>query len=335
MGAHIIHRGAREPFVYSARSPIESSTTPSRWSCLGFEVRSRLSFRLLREAEGRPLEVVDFDGAEPDVLGDPLMSWEARPGNPFARRIHRREGGGFAIWHDAMGWFLVDEERPSIAVPPSEEELRREERIWGLPAAVCIDAGDDLALHGATVDVDGSAVVFCAPGGHGKTTLAAAFLRAGHRVLADDMTCCRLDPEPSVLPGPAILRIRHDVYGRMELAGTEPVLRDDEKVHLMLTAAARGSGVPVPIRAIVFVRDPSLQAVEGRTAISAVAAADSLANLWSVSFTLPTAGRRQRTFEKAAALAGRVAMFEMYRPASFDDLSEAVELVASTCRRSG
>jgi hypothetical protein len=331
MGAHIINRGAREPFVYSARSPIGSSAPLSRWSCLGFEVRSRLSFRLLREAEGRPLEVVDFDGAEPDVLGDPLMSWEARPGNPFARRIYRREGGGFAIWHDAMGWFLVDEERPSIAVPPSEDELRREERIWGLPAAVCIDAGDDLALHGATVDVGGSAVVFCAPGGHGKTTLAAAFLRAGHRVLADDMSCCQLAPEPSVLPGPAILRIRNDVYSQLQLAGAEPVLRDDEKVHLMLTADARGSGVPVRLRAIVFVRDTSLRAIEGHPAISEVAAADSLANLWSVTFTLPTAQARQRTFEKVAALAGRAPIFEMYRPASYDDLSEAVDLVISTC----
>jgi hypothetical protein len=119
--------------------------------------------------------------------------------------------------------------------------------------------------------------------------LAAAFLRTGYRVLADDMSCCRLDPEPSVLPGPAILRIRHDVYSRLELTGTEPVLRDEDKSHPMQTAAARGSGEPVPIRAIVFVRDTSLQAVEGRPAISAVAAADSLANLWSVGFTLPTA----------------------------------------------
>jgi hypothetical protein len=298
-------------------------------------VRSKLPFRLLRPGEGRPLDVVDHDGSEPDVTGDPLMSWEARPGNPFARRIYARERGGFAIWHDAIGWFLVDPDRSSIAVPPADDELRREERIWGLPAALCIAEGEDLALHGAAVDIDGSAVVFCAPGGHGKTTLAAACLRAGYRVLADDMSCCRLDPEPSVLPGPAILRVRHDVYSRLELAGVEPVLRDEEKVHLALTAAARGSGVPVPIRAIVFVRDASLQAIEGRPAISAVAAADSLANLWSVSFTLPTAGRRQRTFEKTAALAGKVATFEMYRPASFGDLSDTVELVTSTCMRSG
>jgi hypothetical protein len=121
------------------------------------------------------------------------------------------------------------------------------------------------------------------------------------------------------------------VYSQLQLAGTEPVLRDDEKVHLMLTPTARGSGEPVPIRAIVFVRDTSLQAVEGRPAISAVAAADSLANLWTVSFTLPTAERRQRTFEKAAALAGRVRMWEMYRPSSFEGLPEAVDLVTSIC----
>ena len=89
--------------------------------------------------------------------------------------------------------------------------------------------------------------------------------------------------------------------------------------------------MPVPIRAIVFVRDAALRAVEDRPAISAVAAADSLANLWSVSFTLPTDEGRQRTFEKTAALASRVEMFEMYRPASFDDLSAAVDLVTTTC----
>jgi hypothetical protein len=66
-----------------------------------------------------------------------------------------------------------------------------------------------------------------------------------------------------------------------------------------------------------------------------VAAADSLANLWSVSFTLPTAEGRQRTFEKSAALAGRVSIFEMYRPATFDDLSQAVDLVTSTCVSGG
>jgi hypothetical protein len=87
----------------------------------------------------------------------------------------------------------------------------------------------------------------------------------------------------------------------------------------------------VPIRAIVFLRDTSLQVVEGRPAFSAVAVADSRASRWTVSFTLPTIEARQGTFEKATALAGRVPLWEMYRPAGFDDLPRAVDLVVSTC----
>jgi hypothetical protein len=303
-------------------------------ACLGFEVRSRLRFRLLRPAEGRPLEIVDHEGVEPDVGPEPLMWWNASATNPFARRIYTCDDG-YAVWHEAIGWFIVDPSRPSIAIPPTEDDLSREEQTWGLPAALCVAEGGGLALHAAAVDVGGSAILISAPGGHGKTTMAAAFLRAGHRVLADDMSSCRINPEPSVLPGPAIIRIRRDVYGRLELPETHLVAEDDQKFHLMLSASAAGSGDPVPVAAVVFLRDASLRAVEDRPRIQAVATERSLPNLWTVNFTLPTRSARQRAFQKTAAFAAHVPMWDMYRPAGFDDLSGAVDLVVRTCLRRG
>ncbi len=305
---------------------------PNGRACFGFEVRSDLPFRLLRRASGRSLHVVEHEGSEPDTYGNPLMSWEARPGNPFARRIYEH-GRGYAVWHEAIGWFLVDANEPAIAVPPSADELRREERTWGLPAALCVAQGDELALHASAVDVGGSAVLFCAPGHHGKTTLGAAFLGAGHRLLADDMSCCTLDLEPAVLPGPAVVRIRRDVYAELEFPGTECFSEDEDKVHLMLTTETRGSGAPVPIQAIVFLRAPDLQASEGRSHVYRVSTPEALPNLWTVSFTLPTGDARKATFLKAAALADRVPLWEMYRPSGFDDLPAAVDLIVSTCLR--
>jgi hypothetical protein len=302
----------------------------SGWGCLGFEVRSELPFRLLRPAEGRTIEIVEHDGSKPDVGAEPLMSWEARPGNPFARRIYELDGG-YAVWHDAVGWFLIDPDRPSISVPPSTDEFRREERMWGLPAALCVAHGEDLALHGSAVDIGGSAVLFCAPGHHGKTTLGAAFLQAGHRILADDLSGCRTDSEPTVLPGPAVVRVRRDAYASLDFPGTECITEDDDKVHLMLASTTRGPGTPVPIRAIVFLRSPSLRSSEGRQDIYRVSAEDALPNLWTVSFTLPTGDSRRRTFHKTASLADRVPMWEMYRPNTFDELPRAVDLIRSTC----
>ena len=45
--------------------------------------------------------------------------------------------------------------------------------------------------------------------------LAAGFLRTGHRVLSEDLVCCRSGAEPMVVPGPATIRIRPDVYERI------------------------------------------------------------------------------------------------------------------------
>jgi hypothetical protein len=302
----------------------------SGWACHGFEVRSELPFRLLRRGDGRLLEILEHDGWEPDSFGDPVMTWEARPGNPFARRIYEQDDG-YAVWHEAIGWFYVDPRQPRITVPPTADEFRREERTWGLPAALCISEGDDVALHASAVEVEGSALLFCAPGHHGKTTLGAAFIQAGYRLLADDLSCCGLGPEPIVRPGPAVIRIRRDVHASLRFPGTERIAEDDDKVHLMLAPDGRGSGAPVPIRGIVFVRSPWLKASEGRPAIYPISTQEALPNMWTVSFALPTADARGRMFPKITALAGGVSLWEMYRPQAFDDLPDAVELIRSTC----
>ena len=53
--------------------------------------------------------------------------------------------------------------------------------------------------------------------------MAAAFHRAGHRVLSEDTTCVRLGPEQAVVPGPAMLRVRHDVAAELELPSVRRV----------------------------------------------------------------------------------------------------------------
>ena len=97
----------------------------------------------------------------------------------------------------------------------------------------------------------------------------------------------------------------------------------------MLGSSARGSGSPIPIKAVVFLREASLQRLEGRSTIYRVPAPEALPNLWSVAFRLPKSA--EPTFQKVAALAGRVPVWEMYRPTSFDRLPDVVELVVSTC----
>ena len=57
-------------------------------------------------------------------------------------------------------------------------------------------------LHASTVAVEGRAVAFFGPSGRGKSTLTAAMTRAGHPLIADDMTVIDTGSEtPFVQPG--------------------------------------------------------------------------------------------------------------------------------------
>lgn len=220
----------------------------------------------------------------------------------------------------------MDPVGPAITVPRDADPIAREERLWGIPAALCFAQRGDVPIHAAAVDVGGRALLFAGPGRFGKTTLAAAFLRAGHRVLSEDVTCCRLDPGPAVLPGPAMLRIRRDVFERLDVPGTRPVAEDPERIHLAIEESTDRSGDPVPLAGVVFLRrgapDLTLIRVPGER---------WLPELWTVSFNLPTDEDRARNFRAIADLAAAVPLWLLDRPLEFANLERIVDHVASTC----
>jgi hypothetical protein len=290
--------------------------------CYGYEPRSELSFLYLRDGTGEPLAVTPDDARdEPDH--DPLVRWEP-PRHPLDARLYEQDGT-YRLWIDGGGWFGVDPARPAVQVPRHGDPVRREERLWGMPAALCFLRRGDLPMHAAAVDVGGAAVVFGGPSRFGKTTLAAAFLRAGFRVLAEDLTCCRVSPEPAIVPGPALLRVRRDIASRLEVPGVHAVGEDEERVHLALDGALRGDGAPVPLRAVVLLRPDSEFSLERAPA------AATLADLWALSMALPTDADRARCFGQLAALSSTVPLWNLRRPMELGDLDRLVGRLVETC----
>jgi hypothetical protein len=292
-----------------------------RRACFGFEVSSDQPLHYLRRGSGsRQLQLAWGRGEPPDVEGAPLLAWDA-PRFPFAARLHRL-GGRFHLWIDRSGWFTIDPERSWIGTPADAPALRTQERIWGIPAMLCLLHRGLLPLHAAAVEIDGRAVVFGAPGRHGKTTLAAACAVAGLRVLAEDLAVLDLNGTPSLLPGPAMLRLRHDVVAHLgRLPGT--VLgREDDRVHVALDDV--GTGAPVPISAVILLREgdtaPSLRSADQRLA---------LRDLWALSFNLPTAEDRSRCFSKLVDLLAVCPVLDLTRRRSYGELSATVSSLAA------
>lgn len=301
---------------------------PSQGTCYGFGVRSALPFVYLRG--GRSASTIDV--REKDVVYDfseeVLFERLPREDKPLHARIYA-DGDRFRLWIDREGWYEIDPAAGVVTVPPGIEPIRREERVWGFPAMLSFLARGDLPLHAAAVDVDGQALVFAAPGHAGKTTLATAFHIAGYRMLADDISCCRVHPGPAIVPGPAVLRVRRDSFQHLKIPRAKLTLDEPDRIHLALEDRGRGDTEPVPLRAVVFLRtDPTFRAER-------IDPQASLPDLWTLIFKLPTDASRAWVFEATATLASSVPVWNLHRPLEFDGLPRLVHRIIDTVLEGG
>jgi hypothetical protein len=299
---------------------------PALGCCFGFEIRSQLSFTLLRNGLGEPLSVTSAEHHWEDP-GEPLLEWLPRSDRPLHAKIFG-DGPRYRMWTDLEGWFTIDPEALHVTAPACQDAVRLEERILSFPLLLSFLHRGDLPLHAAAVEVDGSALLLAAPGHHGKTTLAAAFLGAGFRVLTEDIACCRVGEAPVLFPGPAMLRVRTPSYERLPFPDTRVMAREPGRVHLALEGTARGGGSPVPLRGVVFLRPG-----DGEGTIERVAPTSALPDVWALSLRLPSDTARARCFSTAAELVDRVPVWNLRRALRYDTLPALVDLIEWTCLR--
>lgn len=303
----------------------DGTTSSPLGSCFGFEIRSELPFALLRNGSGTPLSVIRA-GAPWEGSGEPVLEWLPKSDRPLHAKIFA-DGPSFRMWTDLEGWFTIDPSAPLVTVPRCDDAVRLEERILSYPLLLSFLARGELPLHAAAVEIGGVAVLLAAPGYHGKTTLAAAFLGAGFRVLTEDIACCRIDEQPTLLPGPAMLRVRTPTYERLAFPGTRIVAEEPGRIHLSLEGSARGDGDPVPLGGIVFLRVD-----EGDGTIERVSPADAMPDVWALSLKLPSDEARARCFSSTADLVDRVPVWNLRRALRYETLPALVDLIFETCR---
>lgn len=296
---------------------------PVDGSCYGFQPVSDLAFEYLRDGGGEPLAVDEHEAAE-EGNGVLVTEWTPIPGRRLWARLYA-DGPRYRLWVEGYGSFAVDPQAPRVALPTgAESAVRREERLWGIPAMLCFLARGDLPLHAAAVDVGGEALLLAAPGYFGKTTLAAGFDVAGYRVLSEDVSCLRFSSQACVVPGPAMLRVRQDVADRLVLPRARAVASSDNRVHFSLDPDRRGDSNPVPLRAVLLLRG-----ADDGIALERVPAGEALRDLWPLSFRLPTVDDRARCFDGIARLAGSVPLWNLLRPLRLDDLGRVVERIVA------
>jgi hypothetical protein len=291
-------------------------------SCSGYELQTDLPFRTLRGAgDGMRLRVAAAEGPEPE--GQLVGEWLPREGNPFHGRL-LRTGATYAFWASDAGWFGVDPGERSITLEGGTRPLTltREVRMFGVPASIIATAGGDISVHAAAVEIGGRAVLLAGPSRHGKTTLAAALGAAGHRVLCEDMSRCTDRGELLVYPGPAVMRLRADMSEALRPRTGAETVAEGERLFVMPEPARRGDGRPVPLAAVLVLREGS-----ERVALQPVPAVEAIRDLWALTFWLPTDASRASVFERVTDLVGRVPVLDLRRELSLGSLPHVVRAV--------
>ncbi len=113
-------------------------------------------------------------------------------------------------------------------------------------------------LHATSVVIDGGAIAFLGSSGFGKSSLAAAFVAAGHRLLTDDLLLLRRTAAGfEAQPGPPRLKLFPRIAHRIlsTTAGAVPMNAMSRKLVLPLDAS-RYNSRPAPLRAIYVLTAP-------------------------------------------------------------------------------
>ena len=237
------------------------------------------------------------------------------------RAVYYREpAGDYLLRFPDLADYRISSDLDLVTCVPapgaSDEACRNTFANQVLPAIM--DKRGHTVVHASGVEVDGAAVLFLGDSGRGKSTLAAAFARAGHRLLSDDgVHVERNAVDVRAHPREASLRLLPDsVAGVFPEAGI--AAQDDTK------ASIAGGKVefcdrPLVVRAAYFLGD----ATSAGPAIAPMAPAESLVAWVGQCYLLDTedASALASQFERLSAMSNRLASHRLDYPRRFDGLA--------------
>ncbi|MBP7132049.1 MAG: HprK-related kinase A [Aquabacterium sp.] len=265
-------------------------------------------------------------------VSSPIAKVAEGVGRLYAAHECWTEEGRFADFHVSVRpqWrplrprcvFEMDGHRPFTPLAYDEAYAFLE---WGLNWCITSHCHNWITLHAAVLERDGRAVILPAPPGSGKSTLCAALMLDGWRLLSDEMAL--LDPQDGLLtasPRPISLKNASiDIIGRRAPGAVMgPVALDTLKgtvCHMQVsadsTARATERATPAWIVFPRYVAGADLTLTPRRKA-------DALLNLHRNSFNHHVHGRQG--FEALADVVARCEVFDLH----YSHLDEALACFA-------
>jgi hypothetical protein len=290
----------------------------------GLVFSSELQLPELESAEGTP-DVTIRMGKIPESLHEPLGK-----GLRFQANVDE-----FLLRLDGLAGFHVASGRTVMVEPyadPADPEIRL--YLLGSVFSALLQQRGYLALHGSAIEMRGSGILFAGERGAGKSTLAAAFHDKGYRILADDVCAiqCGRNSAPSIVPSFPGLKLWRDSVEKLgkDAGSLVPVKRDTEKYRVGTENRYSGESAVLSEIYVLGSHDSAAIAIreqEGVTALEAL-----IKSTYRYRY-LRGQGLRALHFRQCAAVAGKVKVYEVLRPADSFRLSDLATAIEENCGR--
>ena len=324
-------------------SPLPVGTKVYRYAACGVSIRSNLALPLhapaisgLFEIEVRnsngPLDSSIEGLSNQGPLTQGKVGFERNPSTAFD--VASLPDGSSYVRMPGVGEISVSADGRLLACRPYAESTSESFNVYLVTQALSfalVKCGLE-PLHATAVAIDGKAALFLGDCGLGKSTLAAAFLQAGYRLLTDDLLVLHR-PQAALLAYPGSPRIK--LFPRMarELLGQAVAgVPMNPYTHKMI--------VPLKERQVctdalavgaVYALAPASEVRSAEVSLSAVSRREAFLTLLASTFnrTILDSTRLRRQFEATQALANTLPVKKLSYPRSIDALPAVLELVVS------
>lgn len=248
------------------------------------------------------------------------------------------DGSTYVRW-DTVGEFLVAPDGRRVVCRRARRCSNESFQVYLLGQALSFALVKQRfePLHATGVVVDGEGIAFLGGSGFGKSTLAAGFLAAGHRLLTDDQLILHESAGRLLAyPGPARIKLFPGVVRRF--LGTDadgPAMNSGTRKLILRLPERCACAAAVPLKTIYCLAAPRDACRQQQIGAQALSARDAFVELIGNAFNRQLVGRTRlaRQFAVMTRFTDLISVKKLVYPRTLDRLEEVREYVLDDLQR--
>lgn len=265
-------------------------------------------------------------GAAPDVTMREGIIDHPLPDDETDRGCYEANAEEAFVWYRDVGQLHIRHGR-EIIIDPAQDgaERLRHHILQGMALGIVLHQRGVLTLHASGVELDGRAAIFIGWKRMGKSTTAASFYAAGHRLLTDDIIVLDLADGTTVHPGFSQIRLDPEAVAKGLGIDPDDIPRIHENYEKRSGRAEQGFDLtPLPLGHIFVLawgEDFEVEALRGREALTQL-----LTHSYAPRFLGNVAATPQH-LKQVGLLVDAVPVTRLTKPNDLDRLPELITLV--------